>query len=284
MKIILSRDIRSLGKVGDVVDVKNGYGRNFLLPKKYAVVASKKNIQELQEKLNELKAKNDKLLETAKQVAELLNKSIFNTVRQASDDDTIYGSLRVKDVYNFITEELNKSKINFQMDIGGIKIGEPIKMLGRYSVMVEIFSDVVCKLRINVCRTAADFESDVSVFDKNKEKSLIIEKASNEKKSKEANGEKPSESTNNDVKAEVIENDKKIEVKVDNKTKVETKSKIEDKKTTKTVNKEVKQKKEEKEKDNEKDDKAEKEEKKATKKKKASESSDEKKAKKAKKK
>ncbi len=283
MKIILSRDIRGLGKVGDVVDVKNGYGRNFLLPKKYAVVASKKNMQELQEKLNELKAKNDKLFETAKQVAELLNKSIFNTVRQASDDDTIYGSVRVKDVYNFIIEELSKSKVNFQIDIGGIKIGEPIKTLGRYSVIVEVFSDVVCKLRINVCRTTADFESDVSTFDKNKDKSLVIKKANNEKKSKETNGEKPSEPMNNDVKAEVVENGKKTEVKAD-KVKVETKPKIEDKKTTTTVNKEVKQKKEEKEKDNKKNDKVEKEEKKATKKKKASESSDEKKTKKVKKK
>lgn len=66
MKIVLSRDINGLGKVGEMVVVKDGYGRNFLLPKGYAIVANKANVAKLQVKLEEMKAKNNQMLEVAK--------------------------------------------------------------------------------------------------------------------------------------------------------------------------------------------------------------------------
>ena len=104
MKILLNRDVKNLGKVGDVVSVKNGYGRNFLIPRGYAIVATKVNIAKLQDRLEELKKQNEVLIKNAKTVAEILEKEIFNVVRQAADDDTIYGSVRTRDVYNFICD------------------------------------------------------------------------------------------------------------------------------------------------------------------------------------
>ena len=140
MKIVLNRDIKNLGKVGEVVTVKNGYGRNFLLPRKYAVAATKTNIAKLQERLDELNKKNSEFIKQAEVIVKILDSSVYNVARQASDDDTIYGSIRSKDIYNFICELLKKNGISFSLDIGGIKIVEPIKTLGQYIIPVEILA------------------------------------------------------------------------------------------------------------------------------------------------
>ena len=187
MKVILNRDIRKLGKVGDVVTIKDGYGRNFLLPKKYVSVATKANIAKLQDKIEELKVKNDNLLKQAEKVANIINTSIYNVARQASDDDIIYGSVRTKDIYNFICSLLQQNGVDFQLDIGGIIVSNPIKTLGQYIVPIEIFSDIVANIRVNVCRTSADFEQNIDAFDKKREKALMSEK---DAKTKEKNAEK----------------------------------------------------------------------------------------------
>ena len=214
MKIILNRDIKSLGKVGSIVTVKNGYGRNFLLPKKYATMATKENIAKLEQKLDELKARNNELIDKAKQVADLLDNTVFNTVRQASDDDTIYGSIRTKDIYGFIINLLKNKNFNFPFDICGIKIAEPIKILGQYVISIEIYSDIVSNLRLNVCRTTADFEEDVASFDRKKEKALTLEKKKDANDKKQQNSEKQDISINNNVTdSNSKENDKKNEIK-----------------------------------------------------------------------
>ena len=173
MKIVLNRDIKDLGKVGDIVVVKDGYGRNFLLPKGYAIVATKANVAKLQEKLDDLKKQNEILFNNANKIKEILEKEVFNTVRQAADDDTIYGSVRTRDVYNFVCDLIRKNNISFSLDIGAVKIAEPIKALGQYLVNVELFSGVECVVRLNVCRAIADFESDVVAFDNKRAKFLM---------------------------------------------------------------------------------------------------------------
>lgn len=171
MKIVLKRDIKNLGKVGDICDVASGYGRNFLLPKGYAVIANKANLQKLQEKLKDLQKENETMTEKAKEIAGLLSNEVFNLVRQASDDDIIFGSVRTKDVYALINSFLSKNGKTFSFDIGGIEI-QPIKTLGKYLIPVCLFGDVNVNLRINICRIASDFESDVVSFDKKFEESM----------------------------------------------------------------------------------------------------------------
>lgn len=165
MKIVLKRDVKNLGKVGDVCEVADGYGRNFLLPKHYAIVANKKNLSELQEKLEKLKEQNSILEQEANEVANMLNGEVFNLVRQASDDDTIYGSIRTKDIYELINSFLKTNNKNFKFDIGGIEM-QTIKSLGKYVISVYLFADVCAKIRLNVCRIVSDFESDIVAFDK----------------------------------------------------------------------------------------------------------------------
>ena len=176
MKIVLNRDINGLGKVGEIVMVKDGYGRNFLLPKGYAIVATKANVAKLQVKLEEMRAKNDQMSELAKKAKGVLENSVLNMVRQAADDDTIYGSVRNRDIYTLILELLKKNNIDFICDLGSIKIETPIKSLGKYIVAIELFGDVMADVRVNVCRAMADFESDVIVFDKKREKALLKDK------------------------------------------------------------------------------------------------------------
>ena len=176
MKVVLNRDIKNLGKVGDVVTVKNGYGRNFLLPKKYAVVATNANLAELQQHLEELKQKNIEIATQARKVADLLSKSIYNVVRQAADDDTLYGSIRNKDVYYFVKDLIKTNNIDFSLEISGVKIKEPIKSLGYYIATIELFGDITEDVRINVCRTSADFEDDIGAFDKKRNLTLTSTK------------------------------------------------------------------------------------------------------------
>ena len=147
MKIVLNRDIKNLGKVGDLCEVANGYGRNYLLPKGYAIIANKQNIEKINKKIEELKTKNSQMEEQAKKVAEMLEKEVFNTIRQAADDDTIYGSIKNRDIYKMIEVFLTNNNIKFAFELGGIEIKEQIKSLGQYKVFVSLFGNISTEIR-----------------------------------------------------------------------------------------------------------------------------------------
>ena len=208
MKIILNRDVKNVGKVGEVREVSDGYGRNFLLPKGYAVVATKANIAQIESKLAELKEKNAQAAKDAVAVAELLSKEVFNTVRQAADDNTIYGSIRTKDVYNLIKTCLSANNNGFDFDIGGINIATPIKALGQYVIPVCLFGDVFASIRLNVCRNQSDFESDTAAFDKKMQQALAVAEKKNaekveakEEKKEEVKEEQPKEEAKTEAAA-----------------------------------------------------------------------------------
>lgn len=176
MKVILSRDIKKLGKVCDVCDVKDGYGRNFLLPNGYAVVANEENMKKLNKTMENLHKKNAELTEKAKKVAEILDKKVFNVVRQAADDGTIYGSIKARDVYQFVLGVIADNKIDFVLNNSSIELPYKIKMLGQYVIPIGVFGDITANVRLNVCRTTADYEEDSASFDKKRECSLNNEK------------------------------------------------------------------------------------------------------------
>ena len=190
MKVILNRDVKNLGKVGDICEISDGYGRNFLIPKGYVSVATKASIIKLQEKLEELKKKNEELCNKAKQVASFLENEILNIARQSADDDTIYGSVKNRDVFNLINDLLKKNSIDFTFDIGAIKLENTIKALGKYIVDVNLFGDVSVNVRLNVCRTNADFESDVIAFDKKRKAMIKAEEKKDNEAQKQSNVEK----------------------------------------------------------------------------------------------
>jgi large subunit ribosomal protein L9 len=146
MKVILRKNFDQLGKIGDLVDVKDGYARNFLLPRQVAYIATKGNIRALEEEKQQLAKKEVKELEAAKVLAtELENVSITIPVK-VGEEDKIFGS-----VTNQMISDALKEK-SYEIDKRKIDLAEPIKALGIYTVNVKLHNDVTANVKTWVVR------------------------------------------------------------------------------------------------------------------------------------
>lgn len=143
MKVIFLKDVKGKGKKGDVKEVSDGYARNFLLPKKYAVEASAHNIKELDEKNESKKFKDkqeyDEAVLLGKQMEDI-NVEIFS---KAGEGGRLFGSITSKD----IAEQLKK-KNNIEVDKRKIELPEPIRTLGTYRVDIKIHPKVTTTIRV----------------------------------------------------------------------------------------------------------------------------------------
>ncbi len=143
MKVILSMDVQGHGKKGDVVTVNDGYARNFLLPKKMAVEATKSILIQHQQKLDKIARIN----EEQKQEALALGKKISGmtvVVHVRCGDGKMYGSVTTQDVADGLKEA------GFVVDKKKITIKDPIKSPGVYEVSVKVYKETVVKLKVNV--------------------------------------------------------------------------------------------------------------------------------------
>lgn len=146
MKVILRKNFDQLGKIGDLVDVKDGYARNFLLPRQVAYIATKGNIRALEEEKQQLAKKEVKELAAAKVLAtELENVSITIPVK-VGEEDKIFGSVTSQMISDALKEK------NYEIDKRKIDLAEPIKALGIYSVNVKLHSDVTANVKTWVVR------------------------------------------------------------------------------------------------------------------------------------
>lgn len=146
MKVILRKNFDQLGKIGDLVDVKDGYARNFLLPRQIAYIATKGNIRALEEEKQQLAKKEVKELEAAKILAaELENVSITIPVK-VGEEDKIFGSVTSQMIANALKEK------NYNIDKRNIDLEEPIKALGIYSVNVKLHSEINAVVKTWVVR------------------------------------------------------------------------------------------------------------------------------------
>jgi large subunit ribosomal protein L9 len=153
MKIILLEKIEKLGSLGDVVEVKNGYARNFLLPKGKALRATSENIKYFEDKADELKKKNDaNISEATKEINKITDKT-FIIIRQAGENGQLFGSVTTRDIAK-ILEETGVSTISKSQ----ISLLEPIKNLGIFEVKVNLHAEVSCVIKINVARTEEEAE------------------------------------------------------------------------------------------------------------------------------
>lgn len=145
MKVVLNQDVKGLGKKLQVVEVSEGYARNFLLPKKLAVVADNKNLSEAQGKISSQKFKKQTELERANEIKGILEKGYIEFKHKVGEGSKLYGSVTEKDIAEKIKEkfdvEVNKKKIS---------INDPIKNLGSYTVNVKLYEGVIAKLKISV--------------------------------------------------------------------------------------------------------------------------------------
>ena len=149
MKVILLENIKRIGSIGEIIEVKRGFARNFLIANKKALYASKENIKEVEKIKTQLSKKdNEKKLE-AKKIAEKINKKEFNVKKLSTENKELYGSVKPTEISKLIQDE-NKIDIKPSM----IQPVEEIKSLGKFKVKVSLHSEVDAEITISV--TSAD--------------------------------------------------------------------------------------------------------------------------------
>ncbi len=146
MKVILRQSYNELGQVGDVVEVKEGYARNFLIPRKIAYVALNGNIKALEEEKKNLAKKRAQELTSAETLAAELEKVSITIPVQVGEEDKIFGS-----VTNQMIADALKEK-GYDIDRRKIEIEEPIKALGIYGIDIKLHPSVTAKIKVWVVR------------------------------------------------------------------------------------------------------------------------------------
>jgi large subunit ribosomal protein L9 len=144
MKLILREDVDNLGKGGEVVDVKPGFGRNFLIPRGLAVLASTKNVRELEHEKAMASAKAAKLKASAQAVAKRLAETPVTLKRKVGEQDKLYGSVTAMDVAEALASR------GLTIERRAIDLPEPIKSVGVHEVPVKLHSEVVGKVKVTV--------------------------------------------------------------------------------------------------------------------------------------
>jgi large subunit ribosomal protein L9 len=152
MEVILLERVGRLGQMGDVVKVKDGYARNFLLPQGKALRATEANRARFEKDRAQLEARNLELKKEAEAVAVKLDSQSFVTIRQAGDTGQLYGSVSTRDIADVVTEG------GFSVERRQILLDRPIKALGLHDVQVALHPEVVVKVKINVARSHDEAE------------------------------------------------------------------------------------------------------------------------------
>ena len=147
MKVILEQDLKGKGKKGDLVNVNDGYARNYLIPKGIAVEATKSNIAVMESQKEAKNYKKAKELESAKKLAEKLEKITVTIKAKAGDTGKLFGSITGKD----IAEQL-KSQHKITVDKRKIELGEPINTLGNVNVQVRLYPEVTAVLNVIISK------------------------------------------------------------------------------------------------------------------------------------
>jgi large subunit ribosomal protein L9 len=148
MKLILREDVENLGRGGDVVDVKPGYGRNFLLPRGLAVTANPKNLREIEHQKAVATAKAVKLKAGADAIAKRLAETPITLKRKVGEQDKLFGSVTALDIAEALAAR------GLEIDRRSIDLSEPIKTVGDFEVGVKLHHDVVGKAKVKVVAEA----------------------------------------------------------------------------------------------------------------------------------
>ncbi|MEM6576971.1 MAG: 50S ribosomal protein L9 [Pseudomonadota bacterium] len=150
MQVILLERVAKLGQMGDVVDVKPGFARNYLLLQGKALTASKENIASFEAQKAQLEARNLETKTEAEDLASRLDGKQFVVIRQASDGGNLYGSVSTRDAALVATEE------GFSIDRKQVVIRQPIKTLGLHPVEISLHPEVVAEITLNVARSSEE--------------------------------------------------------------------------------------------------------------------------------
>ncbi len=150
MDVILLQRVEKLGQMGEVVNVKPGYARNYLLPQKKALRATEENVAEFEQRRTQLEADNLDRRQEAEHVAGRLDGLSVVLTRQASDSDQLYGSVTTRDIADEVTEA------GFTIDRRQVELDRPIKTVGLHRVRVRLHPEVAVEVTANVARSTEE--------------------------------------------------------------------------------------------------------------------------------
>lgn len=182
MKVILVSAVSGLGNVGDVVEVKDGYGRNFLIPNKKAIVFNNNNNKLFEEKRKFFEEENKKNIEIANSLRKSIGSANIVITENASDDGRLYGSVNS----STISEKINSIVKDNIVSRSHILLQNPIKEIGVYQSIVSLHPDAEFAITLVVCRNESEVESLLKSYkeSKNKQQSDVEEKPKAKKEAK----------------------------------------------------------------------------------------------------
>ena len=145
MQIILLEDIRNLGKTGEVVDVKDGYGRNFLLKLGKALRADKNNIDFVNKKKDEINKKNIELKKSAKKILEKIKNKKLVFKKETKENGDLFAAIKPKEISKYFTDNFKETIHPSQLDLK-----KEINKIGKFSLTINLHSDLVAELHVLV--------------------------------------------------------------------------------------------------------------------------------------
>ena len=145
MKVILLENVKRIGSIGEVIDVKRGFARNFLIANKKALYASKENIKEVEKIKAELSKKDNEKKKEASKIAEKINGKEYSVKKLSTENNELYGSVKPTEISKLIKED---DKIDIKPSM--IQPVEEIKALGKFKVKISLHSEVDAEITINV--------------------------------------------------------------------------------------------------------------------------------------
>jgi large subunit ribosomal protein L9 len=152
MQVVLLERIEKLGQMGDVVTVKPGFARNYLLPRQKALRATKENMARFERERAQLEARNLQRKEEAERVGRDLEGKSFIIIRSAGESGQLYGSVTSRDIADKLTED------GFSVDRGQVVLDRPIKTLGLHEQRIQLHGEVIVSITVNVARSADEAE------------------------------------------------------------------------------------------------------------------------------
>ncbi len=147
MRVILKQEVEQLGEAGDIVKVAAGYGRNYLIPRGLAVLASEGSVAELDHNQRIADAIRRKKLAGANALAEKLEGTAVSIRRETGDDEKLFGSVTKRDIVEALAAE------GIEVDRRAVQLEEPIKSIGLFTVPIRLHSDLSANVRVYVIRS-----------------------------------------------------------------------------------------------------------------------------------
>lgn len=142
MKLILQEDVLNLGDVGDIVEVKPGYGRNYLIPQGFAVQADERNVRRIEHERKRIALRLEKMKEAAAEHGKHLQDVPVTITRKVGEADKLFGSVSARDIHDVLVSE------GYEVERKHIRLAEPIRSLGVYEVPVKLHPAVIPTIKV----------------------------------------------------------------------------------------------------------------------------------------